>query len=198
MERSKPIRKPRAAQDISERAVRMERMGRKAWSDRGLIEETPRIRIMELKNAGMLEEGKRTGVLTFSGGSIGIEVCIDPLLSFYYIRFTYGINGKSFDYCAVIEPYPLTFGLRFYFICPDTGKRVSTLYWVNGYFSSRYFHQLVYRRSREHRRINEDLMRSIEYGRKALNLFQKRYCSPRAEKYWAKALKYGQGAGIIG
>ena len=120
------------------------------------LEDVYWITIQKLKTWGFLNRGKRNGILTLyrngkKSGWLNISVNINSFKT-SFIEFKYSVNEKPVKYSHKIDLLPCYFGnYRFYFICRDTNKRVTALYLVGGYFSSRHFHKLVYQCSREHR-----------------------------------------------
>jgi hypothetical protein len=134
-------------------------MGRYLYTYRRILEDVPRITFPDLKLWGYLtDKSERSGILTLSKngkktGSLNIAVKTDSE-SCSFIEFEYLLNGKPVKYRHAIELFPCHYGNhRFYFICRDTGQRVTSLYMMNGYFSSRHYHRLVYQCSRDHRSI---------------------------------------------
>ena len=129
----------------------------RGWSNREVIEDTAKITIQDLKTWGYLRPGYKSGTLTLlrngqENGSVGIAVKIDDDNSF--IEFDYSVNGKPVNYSHKIELFPCNYGYyRYYFICRETGKRVTALYMVNGYYASRHYHKMAYQCSRDHRSI---------------------------------------------
>lgn len=133
-------------------------MGRWSYSNRGIIEEIPNFTIADLKAWGFLKEGYKTGTITLSKhgielGSVRISVNIKKAeKENSYIQFNYNLNDESVSYIHEIELFPCYFGsYRLYFECKDCGKRVSALFFKNGYYSCRHCLRLVYLVSRRHR-----------------------------------------------
>lgn len=169
-------------------------MGRYSWSTRKVIEEVPRLTIQELKKWDFLKKGKHSGIITFKArgierGSLNITVIINSTTA-GVIKFKYFLNGNLVEYSHFIELLPCHFGdYRFYFICRDTQKRVTALYMVGGYYSSRYFHNLVYQCSREHRNFFNLLNKSHNLINKAE--WMERIGHPtKAKRYYRKAEIY--------
>lgn len=158
---------------------------------RGFIEDMPRLTIADLRDSGFLQEGPRKGVITLTRGSwateVEVEVCFYPSQSFFLVIFTYRSNGKkTFDWFR-IERMSLPCTARYYFVCRDTHKKVSALYFSEGHFASRFAHGLVYHVCCEHRRWDENLRRFYKYNAKVKGIDR---VSSRTSKYWAKAEKY--------
>ncbi len=83
-------------------------------------------------------------------GTITCEVnTIEPDDSF--LRLTYSVNGDAQDYRVRLSVTPCRFGgVRWWFHCPHTGRRVSKLYLPPGArrFLSRFAYRLAYRSER--------------------------------------------------
>ena len=107
-----------------------------------------------------------------------------------YIKFDYLLNDKPGSYKHAIELVPCNYGnVRHYFICRETGKRVTALYLVGGYFASRHYHKMTYQCSRDHRSINNLLHRYWNLERKAE--YQEKHGHPRkAKELFIKAYRY--------
>ncbi len=132
-------------------------MGR--WYGRStaaVIEDTGKITIQDLKTWGYLRPGYKSGTLTFSRngqitGGLELSVNIDNEYG-SYIKFDYLLNDKPGSYKHAIELVPCNYGnVRYYFKCRETGKRVTALYSVGGYYASRHYHRMTYQCSRYHR-----------------------------------------------
>lgn len=128
------------------------------WHSRNtaeVIEDTGKITIQDLKAWGYLNPGWKSGIITLSRngektGSLRITVNIDDYYS--YIQFDYALNGKPLSYKHSLELFPCHYGnFRYYFICRETGRRVTALYSVGGYYASRHYHKMTYSCSRYHR-----------------------------------------------
>ena len=165
-------------------------MGRYYGLGRDLIEETARLTIDDLKTWGLLHEGINRGILTLkrrkqTTGSRGIEVHIKDPQS--YIEFEYLLNKSPVAYEHEIELFPCNFGgYRFYFWCRNCGRRITALYFSEGYYSCRHCLGLVYLVSREHRSIFEKIDRANYLKDKADRL--KKHGHPRkANKLYFKA-----------
>lgn len=142
-------------------------------SSRGVIEETLSFTIQDLQRWGFLSgEGYRSGILTLSTndektGSLRIGVRLEPDGD-GDIEFDYLLEGEPVKYRHGLVRILLNYGgARYYFVCRDTGTRVTALYMVDGYFSSRHHHRLVYQSSREHRSQYEQLHRSRNLEKRA-------------------------------
>ncbi|MGA2143153.1 MAG: hypothetical protein ABSG94_12140 [Brevinematales bacterium] len=153
-------------------------MGR--WYGRNtaeVIEDTLKITIQDLKLWGFLTPGEHSITRYFSRydqpiGHVKITVCINKDC-FSFIRFECLIDNKSFSYAHDIEIVPCHYGnYRYYFVCRETGRRVTALYSVGFYYTSRHYHRMTYQCSRDHRRFNELIFRAeslkirAEYQRK--------------------------------
>ena len=137
------------------------------------IEDTHRLTIAELKHLGFLScAGRCTGTLTLSVrnkpvGSVGFEVRYN-LKGDSYIRFRHTFDGLPMDYRHTIDVVACNYGgHRFYFRCRNTGKRVTALYSLDGYYASRHYHELAYQLCNEHRNRHELLHRSQNLSLKA-------------------------------
>lgn len=169
-------------------------MGRDSWSNREVVEDIPRLTIQELKKWGYLKKGENSGILTFyrngkKSGSIRITVIIDSY-SVGVIKFEYLLNSQPVKYSHYIDLIPCYYGNhRFYFVCRDTKKRVTALYMVGGYFSSRHFHKLVYQCSREHRSFFNLLHKSLNLKNKG-EWMEKIGHPIKAKRFYRKAEIY--------
>lgn len=166
----------------------------RGWSNRAVIEDTAKITIQDLKTWGYLRQGKRSGTLTISRngektGSLGISVNFNNVYD-SYIEFDYTLDGKPVRYSHRIELFPCNYGrYRYYFICRNTGARVTALYLDNGYYASRHFHKMVYQCSRGHKNSFGIIDKWQNLDKRAERL--KRNGHPRkAKKYYEKARFY--------
>jgi hypothetical protein len=164
---------------------------RKKQTSRGFIENTCRITLQSLKEAGMLRQGiwKAELALNWTGCTIHVdlETCIDQSRPFSVMILYYRSPEKNYSDLVRLERISLTLGERYYFRCRETGKRVTALYF-NGYrFASRYEHGLTYRACREHRQWYENFHRYIMFEGKCDKF--PRY-SERKMAYAEKSLKY--------
>ena len=107
-----------------------------------------------------------------------------------YIKFDYLLNDKPGSYKHAIELVPCNYGnVRYYFKCRETGKRVTALYSVGGYYASRHYHRMTYQCSRDHRSVIDLVHKyqNLDYKSEWL----KENGHPRkAEKYYRKARYY--------
>jgi len=150
-------------------------MGRYSYSYRNVIENTGKITIQDLITWGYITKDNflsTTGNISLSNSFVGKICGINVTLNISnhaesYIRFNYTYKGYTFNYDHEIELFKCNFGkYRYYFICRDTEKRVTALYFNRGYYSSRHYHKLVYQCSRDHRN-------SMLYINKANSLYSK-------------------------
>lgn len=161
---------------------------------RAVIENSGKITFQDLKTWGFLTIGYKSGILTFSingkeAGSLKIAVNINQE-SKSYIEFDYLLNNKPVKYSHTIELFPCNYGkYRYYFICRDTGKRVTALYMSRGYYSSRHFHKMVYECSREHRSWYELLDKSRNLKKK-VEWYKQNGHPKKAKKYFYKVIFY--------
>ena len=159
------------------------------------IEDTHRLTIAELKHLGFLScVGRCTGTLTLSVrnkpvGSVGFEVRYN-LKRDSYIRFRHTFDGLPMEYRHTIDVVPCNYGgHRYYFLCRNTGKRVTALYFLDGYYASRHYHRLAYQLCTEHRNHNEPLHRSQNLLWKAGKL--REYGHPgKANRVMYEAFRY--------
>lgn len=129
------------------------------WSNRAVVEDSARITIQDLKTWGFWRPGQiRSGLLTLTSrgretGTLNISVNIDNEFN-SYIEFNYTRNGEPVKYRHRIEFFPCHYGKhRYYFICRNTGARVTALFLDNGYYASRHAHKMVYQCSRGHKNM---------------------------------------------
>jgi hypothetical protein len=141
-------------------------MGR-VRSRRGLIEDSSRITIKELRDWGYLREGSTKGVMTMTRGNwtatFEVEVIINTLRSAFFFIYSYEANGIRVTDWSRLEKVSLKYGDRYFFRCLATGQRVSAIYFVNGRFGSRHAHDLAYRACKEHRQWYENQRRFERY-----------------------------------
>jgi len=158
-------------------------MGRWNWSGRGVIENTARLTIEDLRAWGFIpkEPGARSGTLTlFMGGKktgdLGATVRMNQ--GYGEIEFDYRLDGKPVNYRHGIEAVPLHYGgARLYFKCQNCNRRVTALYFFGGYYACRSCHRLVYTVSRKHRDLAEHITRAQNMGQRADRL--EKYGHPR-------------------
>jgi len=166
----------------------------RGWSNREVIEDTVNITIQDLKTWGYLSPGYKSGILTLSRngqktGGLGFSVRIENEYD-SYIEFDYLLNGKPVKYTHRIEFFPCHYGnIRYYFICRETGKRVTALYLVGGYFASRHFHRMSYQCSRDHR-SGFDLVHKWQNLERRAEWLKKNGHPRKAEKCYWKARYY--------
>jgi hypothetical protein len=104
-------------------------------------EATQRLEMAYLRKAGLLRAGHHSTTLRWSSrgepsGSIGLEAHITPGTA-TYLRLYYTVNDQvKYDYRveleAVTSNLPNAAGCRYYFICPETGRRATVLYLRTG------------------------------------------------------------------
>ena len=141
-------------------------MGRWTYSSRGVLENTAKIMIEDLKAWGLFGYGcKISGTITIltndqKSGSVGVTVDVNPREG-SHIQFDYRRDGEPVSYRHGIELFSCHYGShRYFFICRDCGRRVTALYLQEGYYTCRHCHRLVYQSSRDHRSLYQNLNRS--------------------------------------
>lgn len=83
------------------------------------------------------------------------EICYEANLTnngASWIRLEYSINSTPMDYKVYLTSTPCNFGgIRWWWLCPSTGQKVSKLYLPSGgtIFAARSAHQLAYSSQRE-------------------------------------------------
>lgn len=110
-----------------------------------LLDELKSISISNLKALGFLKRGFRKGNLnwTWQGeptGDVNFGMLLVPDERHGYLELSYTYQKEyKFHYkvSLIAVPTNLGIGLRWYFICPRTGKRCTKLFLANGYFQHR-------------------------------------------------------------
>ena len=151
-------------------------MGSWEYNSRGVVENTLRVTIEDLKVRGLLKYGyKISGTLTIltngqESGSVGVTADVDPKGQ-SHVQFNYRRNGVPLNYRHNIELFPCPYGNhRYFIICRGCGRRVTALYLHAGYFSCRHCHRLVYQSSRDHRSLYQNVHRSQNLEARAKRL----------------------------
>jgi hypothetical protein len=132
-------------------------MGQWYYDKKATVEEACDLTVFQLKGYGMLERGLHAAtVITWvernSGkeSRVGVEV---NMIGEPYARITYAISdgqGNTTPYDSrirlITSPCNLG-GVRYWFVCPECGKRVGGLYLVLGrmHFRCRHCNKLTYR-----------------------------------------------------
>lgn len=117
-------------------------MGRWYKNKKATVEEACDLTVFQLKRFGMLEAGRHTATVTTwvekrteKESSVGVEV---NMIGEPYTRITYGIsdgmgNMDTHDSRIRLITSPCNLGgVRYWFVCPECGKRVGGLYLVPG------------------------------------------------------------------
>ena len=106
------------------------------------VENCSTISITKLKEWGYLNNGIKSGVISWSisgevHSRIGIKSTI--LEHVQYITLAYTQNGESINYNVRLISIPSNLGKGdvLYFLCPTTGKRCRKLYRISKYFLHR-------------------------------------------------------------
>jgi len=150
-----------------------------------------RLTIGNLRDWGYLREGTTQGLVTLMLGkrtlNIDMEVQLYTPYFLFLVIFSYEINGVQIMDRFCLEPVALKHGQRYYFLCPETGQRVTTLFFVNGRFGSRYVHNLTYRACGEHRQWYENARKYFRCVAKARDISRSCY---RQSQYWDKSNEY--------
>lgn len=119
------------------------------------IESCKTISITKLKEWGYLDNGIKSGVITWSiSGEVTSRISIKSNINEYrkFITLDYTQDGESISYNVNIISLPSNLGKGrvFYFVCPDTGKRCRKLYYCSKYFLHREaFNYLYYEKQTE-------------------------------------------------
>ncbi len=150
-------------------------MARLFISRRSILEDSLPITIQDLVADGAFRNNSYDGMLdvsAYGGQKILVKFhVVRESNTRFSIGFSYSIEGDQYHNHHSIDFFPLHFGGgRYYFLCHDTEKRVTALYFHDGYFSSRHHHSLVYRSSRVHRGRFELADRAQDLKRKAARL----------------------------
>ena len=125
------------------------------YYSKATADESCRLRISYLRQRGMLKGEEAFETITWTSNRsdkktiIGVEVNItdDP-----YIRLIYSVTNREgkrtdYDYQISLVTTPCNFGgIRYWFGCPDCGRRVGVLYLAPGdvYFRCRHCSNLSY------------------------------------------------------
>jgi hypothetical protein len=152
---------------------------------RGLVEETPRITLDDLRAWRLLPRPgeERRGIITLSRdgvktGSVGVAVRIDGVRSFIGFDYFLGEEKKPVKYQHGLEFFPCRFGgHRLFFRCGRCFRRVTALYLSRGYYACRHCHRLAYLASQAHGTLSESLDRAESLRSRAKRL--RAYRHPR-------------------
>ncbi|WP_282608418.1 hypothetical protein [Pelagibius sp. Alg239-R121] len=122
------------------------------------VDDTPEISVFNLNEAGAFD---RFGT-TKGEAAIGWGQCIAFEAHMYgegnskiYLR--YGLNGQSMMDIVLLDSTPCHYGgVRWWFICPDSGERAGKLFLAGSppYFASRKAHNLTYRSCQDSGKIS--------------------------------------------
>jgi hypothetical protein len=132
-------------------------VGRWYYNKKATVEEACDLTVFQLKEYGMLERGLHTAsIITWvernSGKESQVRVEVN-MIGEPYARITYAISdgmGNTNPYDSrirlITSPCNLR-GVRYWFVCPDCGRRVGGLYLAPGerYFRCRKCNNLTYR-----------------------------------------------------
>lgn len=124
--------------------------GRYRTRNRGAVEQCLRLDMRQLRRHGFVRPGARaSGQWAWSRGgertgAISLTVDLaDPDNGF--VQLDYSVGGEPRTRRVSIEAAPCRYGgRRFYFRCPQDGRRCEVLCCVGGEFASRQRHRLTY------------------------------------------------------
>ena len=118
-------------------------------------DESCRLEISKLRKDGMLSSGYSSGTRIWTSSMTGkntlvgiaVDIIDDP-----YVRLIYSVTGREgnktdYDYKVNLVTTHCYFGgIRYWFGCPDCGRRVAVLYLAPGdvYFRCRHCNNLSY------------------------------------------------------
>lgn len=124
--------------------------GRRATTHEGKVEHALSVDVRALRRLGLVRAGEcmidtlhwSNGGLRAAEGRVRIDLSdIDAATVAITARTPHGTLSQR----VAIEGIPCRFGgHRFYYLCPDTGRRCEVLYLVHGRFASRGAHGLSY------------------------------------------------------
>lgn len=129
------------------------------------IESCKTVSITKLKEWGYLDNGIKSGLITWSiSGEVTSRIGIKTNITEYKksITLDYTQNGETINYNVNIISVPSNLGKGqvLYFVCPNTGKRCRKLYHNSKYFLHREaFHYLYYEKQIESKKTRE--LRSV-------------------------------------
>lgn len=177
-------------------------MGRRSYSGRGVIEDTGRITLDDLRAWGFIPKGSgmTSGIITLSrngekSGNLGLTVRLNypgnlaegyfnlngNFIDYRYqkggsLEFDYKLNGEPVKYQYHLELFPCHFGVHRLFIrCRNCNRRVTALYLWRGYYSCRHCLRLVYQGSRGHRDPSNKMYLAHNLEARADRLQKNRY-----------------------
>lgn len=124
--------------------------GRYRTRNRGSVGSTCRLELKSIRRQGFLQPGSScSGVWSWSrdgepSASVHLAVDLtDPESGRVDLAFTY--QGESRRQTVELVASPCRYGgRRFYFLCPNTGRRCEVLCSFQGHFASRQYHRLAY------------------------------------------------------
>lgn len=123
------------------------------------FDEVKQITITSLKRIGYLRSNAIvSGTYRWTrGGSPSGSINISVNVPDQYADLDYLCDKKPVAYRVKLERIPAHFGgYNWYFICPKTGKRCSTLYGIGGMFLSRFaYPSAMYSKQTESKRTRE-------------------------------------------
>lgn len=125
------------------------------------IESCKTVSITKLKEWGYLDNGIKSGVITWSisgevTSRIGIKSNINQHRKFITLDYTQDGEGINYNVHLTSVPSNLGKGEIFYFVCPNTGKQCRKLYHCSKYFLHREaFSYLYYEKQIESKKTRE-------------------------------------------
>ena len=169
------------------------------YSDRDIVEETPSFTIYEIERwrryANSFSYCGR--IIYFGDHPISLFITSNSThRGFRYLDIQYYWDKEIREISIDLYAHPCHFGgYRYYFICPMTGKKVTTLYVSkDGRIASRGYLLLSYRLSRSHRSRYEELDKSKNHKKRANAYLQQGHprkakaCHTQAQKHKEKAI----------
>lgn len=175
--------------------------GRLRTRNRGAVEQSLRLGIRELRRQGFIQPGARTvGVWGWGGGSSGaIGFAVDLAnLDDAYAELGFTRGGVRYHQRIEIEATRCRYGgRRFYFVCPQAGRRCEILCCVGGVFASRQFHRLAYACQAEDRLNRLYRARAKAETRVSGGEGKPRLRGPNRERMYARLRAYEDAADAL-
>ena len=146
-------------------------MSRFNYSDRKIVEETLKFTIQAIQKSEVLINNNTAVFMPISNSQVNgfLVTAYNNGNNSYFLQIQYNYMGQEKETNIDITSIPCNFGgIRYYFLCPISEKKVTALYvGDNGVMASRENLELVYKLSRYHRDITEDLCKSNNHRLKA-------------------------------
>ncbi len=162
-----------------------------------LVEDCITLNISDLKKWGYLENNRIVSgtISTSRGGEVIASWNISSTMQEQsgIVKLSYSTNGELITYPVELISMPTNIGkgIRWYFICPSTGKRAMKLYkgYSSKYFQHREAYNMYYKSQLLSRIVRQWDKSSFGIGCKLDNLYEEFYKKYRKKYYKGKPTK---------